>query len=86
MEAKLLAALSLLLVAGQFTGEQNPKQLTKHSFYYTGALDVRKWCIVNCLLQQRKLLANKQCTAWPVTYVYLFHANWELHVYNLDIA
>jgi len=32
MEAKLLAALSLLLAVGQFTGEQNQNRNQKHSF------------------------------------------------------
>ena len=59
MEAKLLAALSLLLVAGQCTGEQNLKHLPMHSFYHAGTLDECKWCIANRIHQEKNGQTNK---------------------------
>jgi len=41
MEAKLLAALSLLLAVGQFTGEHNQNRIPKYSFFPVSS----QWCI-----------------------------------------
>ena len=70
MEAKLLAALSLLLVVGQCTGEQNLKHLPMHSFYYTGTLDECKVVHSQSYTSREEMVKlTSICTLWSVTVV-----------------